>query len=193
MDAGRDTGNVRRRESRTRSGSNLIPAGKDPPTYIRSKPALPSHSTAITAMACNDNPEPSFFELGEIRPARDSDFAYFVGLAEGHGWTKKLDKNGLVAWSKDMGKSTVKMVKVREKAVEVGKTIFMTLCSCAVTVATCACFVFARVCLLLMVLRSVHSALRPLLSNNVYVKLNNQRQLHKTTSNECPGPARRMA
>ena len=87
------------------------------------------------AMACNDK-QSSFFELGEIRPARDSDFEYFIGLADGHGWTKKLDKNGLMAWSKDMGKSTVKMVKVRSKL----ERLFPPVCSFSCKrVATCTC------------------------------------------------------
>lgn len=100
-------------------------------------------------MACNDKLESSFFELGEIRPARDSDFEYFIGLAEGHGWTKKLDKNGLMAWSKDTGRSTVKMVKVREKELKVGKII-----SCKHVAASS--MLAPAVCLLLMVLCSVH-------------------------------------
>ena len=57
-----------------------------------------------------------FFQVGEIRPARDSDFEYFKSLAREdvkHGWKKKFDKNGLRVWNKDVGKSTAKMVKVR--------------------------------------------------------------------------------
>lgn len=56
----------------------------------------------------------TFFELGEIRIARESDFQYFRRLVEGHeGWLKKLDKNGLTVWNRDTGKTSVKMFKVR--------------------------------------------------------------------------------
>ena len=63
-------------------------------------------------MASVEKSELSFFKLGEIRPARTSDFEYFVSLAEGHGWTKKMDKNGLMAWSKETGNTSIKMAKV---------------------------------------------------------------------------------
>ena len=55
-----------------------------------------------------------FFHLGEIRVATDSDFEYFIHLAEHHeDWVKKLDKNGLTVWQKETGHSTIKMAKVR--------------------------------------------------------------------------------
>ena len=57
--------------------------------------------------------EGTFFEVGEIRPARDSDFQHFIDLADGGGWTKKLDKNGLLAWSRNMENASIKMFKVR--------------------------------------------------------------------------------
>ena len=54
-----------------------------------------------------------FFHLGEIRVATDSDFDYFIRLAEHHEeWIKKLDKNGLTVWQKEVGHSTIKMAKV---------------------------------------------------------------------------------
>jgi hypothetical protein len=57
---------------------------------------------------------PSFFQLNEIRSATDSDFEYFIQLADHHGdgWIKKLEKNGLTIWQKETGASTIKMVKV---------------------------------------------------------------------------------
>ena len=55
----------------------------------------------------------TFFEVGEIRPARDSDFQHFIDLADGGGWTKKLEKNGLLAWSRNMENASIKMFKVR--------------------------------------------------------------------------------
>lgn len=55
----------------------------------------------------------NFFQLGEIRVATDSDFDYFIRLAEHHeDWVKKLDKNGLTVWQKEVGHSTIKMAKV---------------------------------------------------------------------------------
>jgi len=55
----------------------------------------------------------SFFKLGEIRLAKDSDFQHFRQLADGNdGWTQKLDKNGLVVWSKETQDSSIKMMKV---------------------------------------------------------------------------------
>ncbi len=55
----------------------------------------------------------SFFNLGEIRVARESDFQCFLHLAENHeGWVKKLDKNGLIVWNRDTGKTSIKMFKV---------------------------------------------------------------------------------
>lgn len=60
--------------------------------------------------------QPSFFKVGEIRPAEDHDFDYFVNLAEGGGWTKKMDKNGLVAWSRSSENSALKIFKVRVTA-----------------------------------------------------------------------------
>jgi hypothetical protein len=54
-----------------------------------------------------------FFDLGEIRVATDSDFDYFIRLAERHeDWVKMLDKKGLTVWQKEMGHSTIKMAKV---------------------------------------------------------------------------------
>ena len=56
----------------------------------------------------------SFFKVGEIRPANNSDFEYFRSLiADSNGWKKNHEKNGLTVYSKEMGKSTVKMVKVK--------------------------------------------------------------------------------
>lgn len=71
-------------------------------------------------MASSENPAPFpasngvFFEPNEIRSATDSDFEYFVQLADDRGdtWIKKLDKNGLVIWQKDTGVSSIKMAKV---------------------------------------------------------------------------------
>ena len=60
-------------------------------------------------MASNDF---QFFKLGEIRPALESDFQYFIELADGAGWTKKVDKNGMAAWMRNMGKTSIKMLKV---------------------------------------------------------------------------------
>ena len=55
----------------------------------------------------------SFFKLGEIRLAKDSDFQHFRELADSNdGWTQKLDKNGLVVWSKETQSSSIKMMKV---------------------------------------------------------------------------------
>ena len=57
-----------------------------------------------------------FLQLGEIRAATDSDFDYFVRLAEHHeDWVKKLDKNGLIVWQKETEHSTIKVAKVRER------------------------------------------------------------------------------
>lgn len=55
----------------------------------------------------------TFFEVGEIRPARDSDFQHFIDLADGGGWTKKSEKNGLLAWTRNTENSSIKMFKVR--------------------------------------------------------------------------------
>lgn len=54
----------------------------------------------------------NFFEVGEIRPARDSDFQHFVDLADGSGWTKKIDKNGLLVWMRNTENASMKMFKV---------------------------------------------------------------------------------
>ena len=54
----------------------------------------------------------AFFEVGEIRPARESDFQHFLELADGGGWTKKMDKNGILAWTRHMENSAIKMFKV---------------------------------------------------------------------------------
>lgn len=58
---------------------------------------------------------PSFFQPNEIRSATDSDFLYFVQLADdqGDGWVKKLDKNNITIWQKETGVSSIKMAKVR--------------------------------------------------------------------------------
>ena len=54
----------------------------------------------------------TFFVVGEIRPARDSDFQYFSDLADGGGWTKKVDKNGLSIWIRNVENTSLKMFKV---------------------------------------------------------------------------------
>lgn len=55
----------------------------------------------------------SFFRVGEIRPANDSDFNYFRSLiTDFEGWKKNHEKNGATVYSKEMGKATIKMVKV---------------------------------------------------------------------------------
>ena len=59
----------------------------------------------------------AFFKVGDIRPADDSDFEYFVGLIEGGGWTKKMDKNGLVAWTRSVEDTSIKMFKVGESII----------------------------------------------------------------------------
>lgn len=58
---------------------------------------------------------PSFFQPNEIRSATDSDFQYFVQLADDRGdeWVKKLDKKNLTIWQKETGVSSIKMAKVR--------------------------------------------------------------------------------
>lgn len=53
-----------------------------------------------------------FFEVGEIRPAQESDFEHFIGLADGGGWTKKMEKHGLLVWTRNTENSFVKMFKV---------------------------------------------------------------------------------
>ncbi len=56
---------------------------------------------------------PTFFSLGEIRVARESDFEYFRRLADDNeGWTKKLDRDGLTVWNRDSGSTSIKMFKV---------------------------------------------------------------------------------
>lgn len=59
-------------------------------------------------------PSGHFFQLNEIRSATDSDFDYFIQLADeqGDGWVKRLDKNNLTIWQKETGVSSVKMAKV---------------------------------------------------------------------------------
>lgn len=54
----------------------------------------------------------AFFGVGEIRPAEDSDFEHFIELADGAGWTKKTDKNGLMVWTRNMENTSIKMFKV---------------------------------------------------------------------------------
>ena len=56
-------------------------------------------------------PKP-FFTVGDIRPAEDSDFEHFVHLVDGGGWTKKVDKNGLVVWIRSVEDASIKMFKV---------------------------------------------------------------------------------
>lgn len=57
-----------------------------------------------------------FFELDEIRSARDADFEYFIHLANGYSedtdWVKKHDKNAIKIWQKETGVSSVKMALV---------------------------------------------------------------------------------
>lgn len=54
-----------------------------------------------------------FFKVGEIRPANDYDFNYFRSLiSDFSDWRKSHDKNGVTVYSKEMGKASVKMVKV---------------------------------------------------------------------------------
>lgn len=55
----------------------------------------------------------AFFGVGEIRPAEDSDFEHFIELADGAGWTKKTDKNGLMVWTRNMENTSIKMFKLR--------------------------------------------------------------------------------
>ena len=54
----------------------------------------------------------TFFTVGDIRPAEDSDFEHFMELIDGGGWTKKMDKNGLLAWTRSVEDSSIKMFKV---------------------------------------------------------------------------------
>lgn len=55
----------------------------------------------------------TIFELGEIRPATDTDFEHFIHLVEDDdGWIKKLNKV-VTVWQKETGHSTIKLVKVR--------------------------------------------------------------------------------
>ena len=55
----------------------------------------------------------TFFAVGEIRPARDSDFQYLEELADASGWTKKMEKNGLTVWVRSVENVSIKMLKVR--------------------------------------------------------------------------------
>ena len=74
------------------------------------------------ATSSSDGERGEFFEVGEIRPADDLDFAYFVRLADSdEGWTKKYDSNGLVVYNRDTSAKSVKMFKVRN----------LILCRCA--------------------------------------------------------------
>ena len=59
-------------------------------------------------------PSEHFFQLNEIRSATDTDFKYFIQLADenGDGWVKKLDKNNMTIWQKETGVSSIKMAKV---------------------------------------------------------------------------------
>ena len=54
----------------------------------------------------------TFFVVGEIRPALDSDFQHFIDLADGGGWVKKMEKNGLLAWTRNTENASIKMFKV---------------------------------------------------------------------------------
>ena len=56
----------------------------------------------------------SFFDLGEIRSAKESDFDYFLHLCDSdEGWVHKgTEKGGLEIWNRDMGMG-LKMLKVR--------------------------------------------------------------------------------
>lgn len=54
----------------------------------------------------------TFFAVGEIRPARDSDFQYLKELADASGWTKKLEKSGLTVWVRNVENVSIKMLKV---------------------------------------------------------------------------------
>ena len=69
---------------------------------------------------CEIPPSGHFFQLNEIRSATDSDFEYFIRLAEEEeGWIKKLepkklDKNSITIWQKETGVSSIKMAKVRK-------------------------------------------------------------------------------
>lgn len=66
--------------------------------------------------SCDTTAPPSFFQPYEIRSATDSDFDYFIRLADddGDGWIKKLEKNGITIWQKETGVSSIKMAKVKE-------------------------------------------------------------------------------
>jgi hypothetical protein len=55
----------------------------------------------------------TFFVVGEIRPALDSDFQHFIDLADGGGWVKKMEKNGLLAWTRNTENASIKMFKLR--------------------------------------------------------------------------------
>ena len=70
-------------------------------------------STASSEVLQQGAGEPVFFQLGEVREAKDTDFDYFRRLAEYHdNWIKRLDNNGLTVWQKETGHSTIKMAKV---------------------------------------------------------------------------------
>lgn len=64
----------------------------------------------------------TFFEVGEIRPARDSDFQHFIGLIDGGGWTKKVDKDGIIAWTRNIESTSIKMIKVRYCNISAGRS-----------------------------------------------------------------------
>ena len=73
---------------------------------------------AVTNGASPQAPElpagASFFDIGEIRVARDSDYDYFRYLVESReGWIEKHNKNGVTVWLKTNDKSPIKMAKVR--------------------------------------------------------------------------------
>ena len=58
---------------------------------------------------------PPFFQVGEIRSSRESDYDYFLHLCDNdEGWDLKQgdEKGGPRIWNRDMGKTGVKMLKV---------------------------------------------------------------------------------
>ena len=57
-------------------------------------------------------PQP-FFNVGEIRSSKESDFDYFLHLCDNdEGW--ELKQGGPISiWNRDMGKTGVKMLKVK--------------------------------------------------------------------------------
>ncbi len=71
------------------------------------------NEATVTDGLANGVAWPTFFSLGEIRVARESDFEHFRRLADdSEGWTKKLDRDGLTVWNRDSGSTSIKMFKV---------------------------------------------------------------------------------